>query len=548
MENNSLNQGKEGVGALRKVDMKVSSIVFMLYCLVAAGAFGVEEMVPNGPGLTLIMLIVFPIIWALPISNLVAEASSLNPTEGGIYVWIRDAFGEFWGFQAGWYNTVAIYIGNSVFTSLAVDYASQYIPVLADSLVLRVVLKITIVLIFTIVNLLGIKEVGAVSTFLSVLILAAFLVVTVVGVLNWQHNPFDPIIAEGFTVSESISGTLALCIWMYCGYECISMLSGEVKNPQVVPKGLLIVMPLIAATYILPTIAGLASQGGYENWGTSGDSIGYSSVLSTFIGPAFGYIFLFFAIISQCAIFNSYLAAGSRGFFVLANDKLCPKFLVKVSKKRGVPYVGIISIAVVNAFLAQFEFTTLVMTTVLFTLALYILLPLAVIKLRKMFPIEERKKKGLYIMPGGKAGVWIFALPVIIIAGVSFVLNGTDYFLIGIIACSSGPIFYVICKLLYGGLKDDSRFPFNSRTRLAKGDFFRLSFFGIIGGVVSFLGSFVLAWYEGSWGEEYYLADGESKLFSDFYWMLDLLKYVGVGLVVVGIVLFVVGRKVERRG
>lgn len=72
---------QQGVKALKKYDMKVSSIVFMIYCLVAAGAFGIEEMIPaSGPGMTLLMLIIFPVIWAFPISNLVAECGSLLPS------------------------------------------------------------------------------------------------------------------------------------------------------------------------------------------------------------------------------------------------------------------------------------------------------------------------------------------------------------------------------------------------------------------------------------------------------------------------------------
>lgn len=100
-----------GVAGLKKHDIKVSGIVFMLYCLVAAGAFGIEEMVPEaGPGMTIILLCVFPIVWAYPISNLVAESGSVLPSEGGVYVWVKEAFGEFWGFQAGWWGTVSTYI------------------------------------------------------------------------------------------------------------------------------------------------------------------------------------------------------------------------------------------------------------------------------------------------------------------------------------------------------------------------------------------------------------------------------------------------------
>ena len=365
-----------GVAGLKKYDVKVTGIVFMLYCLVGAGAFGIEEMIPEaGPGMTLILLIIFPVIWAYPISNLVAECGAVLPSEGGVYVWVREAFGEFWGFQAGWWGTVSTYIANGTYVSLVAGYVSQLIPMspLADQ-----VLKIGMVLIFTVINLLGIKEVEKVSTTLSVMILLAFLLVAVVGFINWETNPMMPVISPDYNILDGLSGGICICVWMYCGYECISNMAGEVKNPQVIPKGLLIAMPLVALTYILPTLGGLACmpEGSWMNWSTEGgfgsDNVGYATILTTHLGSVWGYIFLVIAIISQCAIFNTYLASGSRGFFVLADDRLCPQFLVKVSKNRGVPYVGILSLAVVTVILAQSDFTTLVNIEVVFILALYI--------------------------------------------------------------------------------------------------------------------------------------------------------------------------------
>ncbi|MEG0156892.1 MAG: APC family permease, partial [Anaerovoracaceae bacterium] len=400
----SQQQHVHGVAGLKKYDIKVSGIVFMIYCLVAAGAFGIEEMIPEaGPGMTLILLIIFPVIWAWPISNLVAECGSVLPSEGGVYVWVQKAFGEFWGFQAGWWATVSTYITNGVYVALVVGYTRQFVP-MADSTAF--IIKVAMIALFTAINLLGIKEVGKVSTALSALILLAFLMVAVVGFLNWQTNPVLPLVPPDYTILEGIGGGICICVWMYCGYECISNMAGEVKNPQVIPKGLLIAMPLIAATYVLPTLGGLAAlpAGSWENWSTDGgfdgSTIGYATVLTENLGQAWGYLFLFIAIISQCAIFNTYLASGSRGFFVLADDNLFPKFMVKVSKKRGVPHVGILSLALVTLFLAQFDFTTLVMAEVVFMLALYMILPLSVLKLRKVIPLSERK--GLFIMPGGK--------------------------------------------------------------------------------------------------------------------------------------------------
>ena len=539
-----------GVAGLKKYDVKVTGIVFMLYCLVGAGAFGIEEMIPEaGPGMTLILLIIFPVIWAYPISNLVAECGAVLPSEGGVYVWVREAFGEFWGFQAGWWGTVSTYIANGTYVSLVAGYVSQLIPMspLADQ-----VLKIGMVLIFTVINLLGIKEVEKVSTTLSVMILLAFMLVAAVGFINWETAPMTPVIPPDYNVLDGLSGGICICVWMYCGYECISNMAGEVKNPQVIPKGLLIAMPLVALTYILPTLGGLACmpEGSWMNWSTEGgfggDNVGYATILTTHLGSIWGYIFLIIAIISQCAIFNTYLASGSRGFFVLADDRLCPQFLVKISKKRGVPYVGILSLAVVTVILAQSDFTTLVNIEVVFILALYIILSVAVIKLRKIYPVEERRVRGLYVMPGGKVGLVFFAGMPILIAVIALLVNGTDYLFVGLVATATGPVVYLIVKRIYGGMYsiDPQKHPINCRTKLAFGDTLRIGVYMAVTGAFAFIGQLWLRWYEveyGDWGVDDY--DMFGAYIPD---ILNILKWGGLILAAAGIVLALASRLVEK--
>ena len=493
-------QQVQGVAGLKKHDIKVSGIVFMLYCLVAAGAFGIEEMIPEaGPGMTLILLIIFPIIWAYPISNMVAECGSVLPSEGGVYVWVKEAFGEFWGFQAGWWGTVSTYITNGVYVALVAGYVSQMIPM---SEVAIHVLKIGMILIFTIINLLGLKEVGKVSTILSILIVLAFALVALVGFLNWNTNPMDPIMPEGYSLIDGVGGGICICVWMYCGYECISNMAGEVKNPQVIPKGLLIAMPLVDLTYVLPTLGGLASlpAGTWENWSTdggfTGETVGYATVLTANLGPAWGYIFLV--------------------------------------------------VAIVTLILAQKDFTTLVSMEVVFMLALYIILPLAVIKLRKKLPVEERRKRDLFIMPGGRAGLIFYCGFPIAIAVIALLINGTDYFVMGLLATASGPVAYVIVKAVYGGLSknDPEHYPLNTRTRFAVGDTVRIGAYLIIAGAFGFLGQFWLRWYEidyGEWGTDDYDMMGDI-----IPQVLDILKWAGLAALAVGIIVAAIGWKKDR--
>ena len=542
-----MSQHTHGVAGLKKHDIKVSGIVFMLYCLVAAGAFGIEEMIPeSGPGMTLILLMIFPIIWAYPISNLVAECGAVLPSEGGVYVWVKEAFGEFWGFQAGWWGTVSTYITNGVYVALVAGYVSQMIP-MSDIAVEAI--KIGMILIFTIVNLMGLREVGKVSTILSVLILLAFALVAVVGLINWQTNPMEPMLPEDYSIFDGVGGGICICIWMYCGYECISNMAGEVKNPQVIPKGLMIAMPLVALTYVLPTLGGLAClpEGSWESWSTDGgfdgQAIGYATVLTTYMGQAWGYVFLVIAIVSQCAIFNTYLASGSRGFFVLADDHLCPQFMVKVSKKKGVPYVGILSLAVVTFILCQSDFTTLVSMEVVFMLALYIILPISVLRLRRKLPIEKRKERGLYYIKGGKAAMIFYAGFPIVISVIALLINGTDYLAMGLIAICTGPVAYYIFKRIFGGLSvnDPEHNPINPKTKLAAGDTVRMSIFMICAGVMAFFGQFWLKWYEidyGEWGPDDYDVFANS-----IPQVIECLKWIGLAVIVIGVIVALVGRK-----
>ncbi|MBP5314213.1 MAG: APC family permease [Eggerthellaceae bacterium] len=480
-----------GVKALRKRDIKPLGITFMLYCLVSAGCFGIEEMIPAaGPGFTLILLIVFPIIWSLPISNCVAECSALMPVEGGVYTWAKKAFGEFWGFLAGWWSAIDEYISTGTYIALMAAYTSQIFAFEGWEAFL---FKAAVILIFTLVNLVGIKSVERSSDVMSVIVLLMFAVIAVIGFVNWQTDPFEPMTAFG-TETGDLGSAIFLCMWMYCGYESISTIAGEVKDRRAIPKGLMIALPLVAISYILPTMAAIAClpEGSWELWAVDGGlvegTIGYASVLNTYLGSLGSYIFLGVAIISNCSIFNVYLASGSRRFFMLADDNLfTPKFQV-LHKKYRTPHVGIISLAIVSLLFAQFEFATIVELEMAFLLVIYIFTGLITVKLRKMYPIEDRKKDKLYVIPGGKFGLYFSMLLPILLSLAALWINGLEYMIYAVIGLSTGPLFYVIFKRRYGGLtvNDPENYPIDPKTKLGVGDGKRIGqFFMMAGGVLA---------------------------------------------------------------
>ena len=140
---------------------------------------------------------------------------------------------------------------------------------------------------------------------------------------------------------------------------------------------------------------------------------------------------------------------------------------------------------------------------VVFILALYIILPIAVVVLRDKLPVEERLKRNLYVIRGGKKALIFFCGFPIVISIIALLINGTDYLTTGLLALISGPIAYICFKKACGGLavNDPEHNPINPKTKLAPGDTLRMGVFAICAGAMAFFGQFWLRWYEIEWGE-----------------------------------------------
>lgn len=546
-ENTPVNtNGGSGTGSLKKVKMSTIGVVAMIFSFIAAGAFGIEEAISSsGPGCTMIMLILFPFIWAFPLGEMVGELSSLYPTEGGIYSWGREAFGEFWGWQVGFWAGLTTWICQAQYCALVAGYAAKIVPM---SNAMEWVVKIAVVVIFTIINIMGLDSLEKLETAFLVIVLIGFAAVTVVGFANWHHNPVSPIFNPEEGPMHSIGEGIAIIIWMFTGYECMSNMAGELENPQIIPKALRISHPVIALSYILPTLAGVAAIGNWAHWYTdsNGGNVGYQDVLFQYVGNWAGMAFIVIAIISNCSIFSSYIAQGSRAFFVLAEDNMFPKFMCKVDK-RGVPTISIIALAIFTIICCRFDFKTLVAASTPIQLYIYLMLAAAVIKLRKEYPVKDRRKMGLTIMPGGNFGLVLFSALVVAIGIFALYVNGTEYFITGFVVLGIGLVFYLLLKWFYKGrAKDDPEaYPLNPKTKLGLGDIIDIGSYVFLAGIAAFAGSIILKLYEGSYGVSYYKGEYGSGLFSDFNAMIGLCRWLGIALIVAGIILYVVGKKTE---
>ena len=334
---------------LKRTRVRLLTVFFMIYILVSGGSFGIEDMVSwSGPGLTILLLCVLPILWSLPMALVASELGSALPGEGGFYIWARRGLGDFWGFQTAWWWSLSIFVDSSVYVVLAVSYLQNWLDF---GQLWFYAICWAVIAAFTLINIFGVKLVALSSTVFSAVIIAPFIVLIVVGLAKWQFNPLTPVTPPGvpfFGTSGALSLGLAIGVWMYSGYESMSTLSGEIREPQrVIPRALLLAVPFIIAMYVLPTIAGLAGYGNWDTWATqAGDGyLSFVEIGKALGGSALGVALLASALLGNLALYLDYLASGARPLFALSADRLFPASASRVSRRYGTPVTAIVLMA-----------------------------------------------------------------------------------------------------------------------------------------------------------------------------------------------------------
>jgi len=453
---------------LRKVDIPVGRAVAMIFIFVASGAFGIEDMVGadgSGPGLALLMLLVLPVIWAMPMALVCSELGSAIPEEGGYYVWVRRGMGEFWGFNCGWWSWTCQWVDSAVYIALIIGYVQTWWPQVNGFE--GWLIGAALIGLFTYTNIRGLNIIALSSVIFAIVILAPFVVFTILGFAHWQGVPWRPFVPTGESFGSSLNLGLAVAVWMYSGFDSMSVLAGEMTRPRrVIPRALMISVPLIVASYFLPTLAGLAGFGNWDQWMTEGGK-SFVEIGKALGGPVLGYAMLGAAVIGNMAIYQDYLASGSRPAYAMAEDRLLPKFLTKAHPKYGTPYVSILLLAGVNLVLIIGTFANLVVIDVFLNMLYYILIFIAAVRLRQKEPELERPFRVW-------GNTWVLALvcaPAVFIALVTLWSNAVDtsttvfnmesvkiggltlgwYGIGGLLAMVAGPIAYVIFKTTLGG-------------------------------------------------------------------------------------------------
>ena len=389
--------------ARRFEHLKLGGLVAVLYAYCAAGPFGFEEMVStSGPGMALLFLLVVPWLFSLPMSLATAEMATAMPVQGGFYRWTRAAFGDFWGFQCGWWNWTGTFLMNAAYAVVLADYTSQIFPSVAGG-VRHWLVALFFLLLVAALNIRGVRVVGGTTTVLLIVCLAPVAVFTVLALAKMQGNPFVPLTPPGKPWREVYGVGLALGLWLYSGYEQLSTITEEVEKPaRNFPRGLAIIVPVAMVTFFLPTLAGIGVTGDWQNWTT-----GYMVTAARHAGGEWMAVAMFgAAMISVLLGLESTLLSSTRLPFTMAEDGYFHARLARLNARFRTPVESIVLTTGICAALAVFPVTKLVPVYMWLRVATSVLTLLSVWRLRATRPDLPRG----FRIPGGRLGVALVVL------------------------------------------------------------------------------------------------------------------------------------------
>ncbi|HUJ40332.1 MAG TPA: APC family permease [Candidatus Acidoferrales bacterium] len=362
------------------------------------------------------------LLFFVPTALVISELSTRFPAEGGLYVWSKEAFGDFHGFVAGWTYWIytVFYFPGLLLASVSM---SAYVvgaggAELAKDRTFLLAGSLLILFIAVGLNIIGLnigkwlQNAGGVGTYVPLLILCG------VAAVLWTHRPS----VTHFTAASMLPhwdwntvNFWSQIAFAFTGLELVSAMSEEIRDPsRTIPRAILGSGVMIAAMYIVGTLAVLSILPAGQVDPKSGvfQAITHGSGLLR-IG-LLGVIAALLVSAGNAGGVGSTVAGIARVPFVVGIDRYLPAAFGKIHPRWRTPHISILVQAGVSGAVLlasqinetmEGAYQGLIDVAVILYFIPFLYMYAAAIKLAGR---EDRcTRPNTVLIPGGRLGVWI---------------------------------------------------------------------------------------------------------------------------------------------
>jgi APA family basic amino acid/polyamine antiporter len=330
-------------------------------------------------------------VGALVLALMFAALSRRLPADGGPYAYARAAFGNGIGFTNAWSYWITAWAGNAAIVTGWVFYAEKFVNT-SHVAGWSILIALVGLWIPAAVNLSGVKNMGAVQLWTSIIKYVPLALMSTVGLLAISTGNFTPWNVTGGSNLSAIGSAMAICLFSYLGVETAAVAAAKVRDPERnIPKATVLGTLAAAVVYLLSMVAVFGSVPTTE-LAKDENKASYSVAADAMVGGGSwaGALVAIAVIVSGIGALNGWTMICAEMPLAAAKDGLFPAVFGRLSK-AGVPAAGILastvlaSIAMAVSFMGTSGaavFNTLVLMTGITSAIPYAFSALAQIKWR----------------------------------------------------------------------------------------------------------------------------------------------------------------------
>jgi glutamate:GABA antiporter len=367
--------------------------------------------------------VISALFFFVPGAFVINELSSRFPDEGGLYVWAKEAYGDFHGFVAGW--TYWIYTV-FYFPGLLLASASMSAYVLgekgaiyAQDRTFLLVVSLVLLLVAVVLNIIGLnigkwlQNAGGVGTYLPLLMLVGIALIVYFKHGSMTHFTWSNMKPTWNWDTVNFWSQIAFA---FTGLELVSAMSEEVRDPRrTLPRAVFGAGAMIAFMYIAGTFAILSLVPAADIDPKSGV---FNAITVGSIGLKIGALGILAALlvsVGNAGGVGSTVAGIARVPFVVGIDRYLPAAFGKIHPKWKTPYISILVQAGISGailLLSQIQSETvqaayqiLIDAAIILYFIPFLYMFAGVLKLagRK----DRAENPHAVLVPGGKIGLWL---------------------------------------------------------------------------------------------------------------------------------------------